>query len=506
MNKDFKRPDFDSDEQEILSLLKNIHSEEAPAPAPSAVTDPVKNRPQVSDDSDTKWLLPLAETPPPKSEKPKKVARPAPPTEVSNSSESASTVTASEQVKALLKGLLPMKGDPRRELIRKTALLLSLAVFLCSLGMLLHYMVLEPRSVQNDSAHYADLYYDNRGNEDHRGENTYPVGMQANFKRLYDINPDIAGWLSYQSADSDPFMKIDLPVVYCGDNDTYLTRAFDGSKSRSGTLFFDAANPISPNKKNKVNIIYGHNMASGLMFAPLNRLISNVYYARSASTLTMNTLYDNGQYQVFAVVVLDEDADDQHYFNYLRTSFTDDADFLNYIQQVRARSLYDYPVSVKEDDQILVLSTCTNRSQVKVKNGRLAVFARRTVTTGSNTEDARIEKNEDVIMPYAWYTAQNLTPHPYYDGTPDNGQTTETTDSTASTTVESTTATTDEELGGRTHSLATTANTKTQNTGTDTKTDETGTTDNKAAVTETGTAPSSDAVTTQTTAAQEDPV
>ncbi len=499
MNKDLERPDFDTDEQEILSLLKNILPEEPSAdPIPAEKTDMAED-PAEEELSDTRWLSPLAETLPeaPKPPKPEEKAPVQPP----QPEPPAVSYPVSAQLRQIGKRLWPMKGDPRPELIRKTALLLSLAVFLCSLAVLLHYMVLEPRSVQNDGAHYADLYYDTRGNENNKSETDYPYGMQANFRQLYDINPDIAGWLSFHSTDSNQFMKIDLPVVHCGDNETYLTRAFDGSKSRSGTLFFDAATTISANKNSRVSIIYGHNMASGLMLAPLNRLISNVYYARSASTFSMNTLYRNGQYQVFAVVLLDENADDQHYFNYLRTAFTGDEDFVNYLNQVRARSLYNYPVPVDEDDEIVVLSTCTNRSQAKVKNGRLAVFARRVVTTGGgNTDTSLIEKNEDVIMPYAWYTAQNLTPHPYYAGAADTEETTKTTGSTTS--AQSTTTTTEQELGGRTHSLATTTNTKTQKTGAGTNVTDT----NATEVTGTETTVPTDTAATQTTATQEDPV
>ncbi len=511
MNKDFERPDFDSDEQEILSLLKNIHPEEEPPVDPHASSESSVEEERAEEElSDTRWLLPLAETLPEPSEKPRKAARdtvpeePQPEDPAPTPAAHAATLPPVDQLRQLLKRLLPMKGDPRPELIRKTALILSLAVFLCSIMMLLQYMVLEPRSVQNDGDRYADLYYDVSGNENHQTESDYPDGMQASFRRLYDINPDIAGWLSYRSTDGDQFMQIELPVVYGGDNETYLTRAFDGSKSRSGTLFFDAGTPISSEKRNKVNIIYGHNMASGLMFAPLNKLINHVYYARSAPTITMNTLYDSSQYQVFAVLVLDEDAADEHYFNYLRTSFASDEDFLNYVHRVRARSLYNYPVSVKANDEILVLSTCTNRSQVKVKNGRLAVFARRVSTGGNgNTDTTLIEKNEDVIMPYAWYTAQNLTPHPYYGGASDTG---ETTTATTATTAEATT-TTEEASSGRTRSRATTTNTKTKKTGTGTEANVTETTGTGTAATETETTTPTDTATTPSaTAAQEDPV
>ncbi len=323
-----------------------------------------------------------------------------------------------------LRGIFPHKGDPKGEIARKCIFLVSLIIFITSLGFLCYYMVLEPQQVNSQNEHYADLYNDTVGNENITvdSENTtiedpiqYPEGMQASFKQLYAINEDVAGWLSYTSSDADTFLNINLPVVHCDNNDKYLDHGFDGTKSRSGTLFFDASNTFEQGTVNKVNIIYGHNMASGTMLAPLNKLIGSVYRVRSAPVISLDTLYDSHKYQVFAVIVCDEDAASDKHFGYLRTSFADDADFLSYVGELRARSLFDYPIEIAADDDLLILSTCTNKSQVKIPNGRLAVIARR-IQEGENPsiDTTRITKNDDVIMPYAWYTAQDLTPHAFY--------------------------------------------------------------------------------------------
>jgi hypothetical protein len=132
--------------------------------------------------------------------------------------------------------------------------------------------------------------------------------------------------------------------------------------------------------------------------------------------MTMNTLFANGHYKVFAVVITDESAQ-QHYFNVRRTQFTDEEDFLNYIENLRARSLFDYPVDVQAGDELLLLSTCTVPSSAKIDDGRLTVIARK-VRSGESTavNTSAIVKNDDVIMPYAWYTLQNKQPHAYYKG------------------------------------------------------------------------------------------
>lgn len=366
--------------------------------------------------------------------------------------------------------LIPKKGDETSEIVRKCVFLLSLAVFICSLCFLLYYMVLEPGEVTKENEYYVSLYNDTEGNKD-TVTNEETKSIKPSFRQLYEINKDVAGWLSYNSADSDRFMKINLPVVWCGDNDTYLTRGFDGKYSRSGTLFFEQSNTFKEGISNKVTIIYGHNMASGAMFAPLNKIIGNVYRARAASVMTMDTLYESNQYKVFAVIVSDESADPAHRFGYLRTAFADENDFMTYVNELRARSLFDYPVDVQPSDELLILSTCTNKSQVKVDNGRFAVIARR-VREGENvtTDTAKIVKNDDAIMPYAWYTAQGLTPHAFYtqsdyelptaDTTGNNTTTGSTTDTTTDVTTDTTTdGTTDATTNGTT--TVTTTNTNT---------------------------------------------
>lgn len=465
---------FEATEQTILALLQELQSESAPQPAEDAADAAAEEETQTAlplspdgetgdipavlfqtlldddtDISDTADEAPEEAPPaPPKKRRHAAVGRKPDADRVDGDAASVQPTAAKGSFARIVGALFPQKGDPVSEIVRKCVFLISLLVFLCASGFLLYYMVLEPRSVQNDTNRYEKLYTDTADIEETTSGYDYPTGMQATFRRLYDVNHDIAGWLSYTSNDSGKFLNINQPVVHCDNNDTYLTHAFDGSKSRSGTLFFDKSNTIEKDVSNRVSIIYGHNMASGMMFAKLNKLLGNVYYARSAPLIGLNTLYENNQYKVFAVIINDEGADAERYFGYLRTSFADDNDFMNYVAELRARSLYDYPVDVGADDELLILSTCTAKSQAKVDNGRMAVIARR-VRADEDTQvnTASITDNTDVIMPYAWYTAQGLTPHAFYTQTdyhlPDAAAAT-TASTTAATTVATTTAATDD--------------------------------------------------------------
>ena len=94
--------------------------------------------------------------------------------------------------------------------------------------------------------------------------------------------------------------------------------------------------------------------------------------------MTMNTIYEQATYKVFAVMVVNNDAADGEPFRYLRTDFTDDNDFLRFVAEIRARSVYDYDsVDVRADDELLMLSTCNGTSQVHFDDGRTVVIARK---------------------------------------------------------------------------------------------------------------------------------
>ncbi len=434
MRNDFSDKDFESTEQEILSLLQQIQNEaKLPKDTEEGVqTDDLFADDEALEDTDPKLSFsdvplifdidePNESTERPSRRKVKKHALLATPAAQAAAAQQLiptpveQSTPKPKKTSSVAHSIFPYKGDSAGEVVRKCIFLISLVAFIGSIAFLTYFMVLEPQQVESDNLYYAELYNDQEGNEKSKDPYDYPAGMQSSFRQLYDINKDVAGWLSYVSSDKDMFLDIDLPVVLCDNNDKYLNHGFDGSKSRSGTLFFDSSNVMDPNVRNKVNIIYGHNMNSGAMFAGLNELVGNVYHARSAPYISLNTLYEKQEYVVFAVIVCDESAEQGRQFGYLRNSFADDTDFINYVNELRARSMFDYPVDVTAEDELLILSTCTNKHQVKLENGRLAVIARRVRDDEKTTIDTTgITKNEDVIMPYAWYTAQDKTPHVFY--------------------------------------------------------------------------------------------
>lgn len=318
-------------------------------------------------------------------------------------------------------GNIPRKEDSTGTKWRKGGFLFSLLVMVVAIIYLVVDLLIIPAQNDRLKNELMGLYHP----EDSQvvvgsNEGDYPNGMLASFKDLYDRNSEVRGWISFHASGSKDFLDIEYPIVYRNVEDTtnpYLKIDFDGNKNRNGTLFFDQSNRLETSRdKNRSLIVYGHNMASGQMFAGLNKFLGSVNNARAGATLTLSTLFREDVYKVFAVVLVDEsDTVKERRYNAWETHFISDVDFLDHVEDARARSLFDYPVDVVAEDQILVLSTCTGKTSAHVKDGRLLVMARRVRDGESATVNTKeIVKNTDVIMPYYWYINQNKQVHQYY--------------------------------------------------------------------------------------------
>ncbi len=312
-----------------------------------------------------------------------------------------------------LRSVIPVVGDSKQEWLRKLAFLLATFVFIGSVAYLIDDMILQPHHTQEVVDTLRDLYYTDLPADSEPKEDTtvYPEGMLEAFRSLYRRNSDIRGWLTFATTGEDLFGgAIDNPVMQTIDNDYYLTHDFMREVDKAGSLYFDYRNDLSADGLNRNLIIYGHNLVSGLMFSRFNLLAkSNLNGARRLTTLTLSTLYEQHTYKVFAVMVVNTNAEEEPVFNYIRTKFTD-KEFAQFINDVRSRSLYEFgDVDVTAEDELLTLSTCSNKRETHLKNGRTVIVARK-LREGEDpsVDTAKTVLNEDVLMPKMWYVAQDL--------------------------------------------------------------------------------------------------
>ncbi len=87
---------------------------------------------------------------------------------------------------------------------------------------------------------------------------------------LNEAYPDAIGWLYI------PNTNISYPVTQGNDNEYYLSHAYDGSSLKAGTIFLDYR--CENRFMNPVNILYGHSMKNGTMFAGVLNFADSIYF------------------------------------------------------------------------------------------------------------------------------------------------------------------------------------------------------------------------------------
>lgn len=296
-----------------------------------------------------------------------------------------------------LTAVFPAKGDPVAEIIRKIVFIGAVVALVITGGTLLsdikgeivqEYVISNKIDKIKDSG-TGHLSVDTINNVVE--EKPY---IRENYIALYAENNDFVGWFNLGGTEK----VIDNPIVQADDNDKYLYHSFDGQYIKSGTLYMDYRCKFDENG-NAPNfmIIYGHNLASGLMFSKITRY----YYERENPdpetyftsfytkypTVHFDTLKENGDYKIFACCMFNTEEEYGEVFNYLRYGkpFESKEDFNSYIINIMDRSVFQTDVDLTYGDEILCMSTCYFPFGMEYENIRMGVFARK-VREGESPE------------------------------------------------------------------------------------------------------------------------
>ncbi len=88
---------------------------------------------------------------------------------------------------------------------------------------------------------------------------TEPYVSPIDFEALWEINPDVIGWIRIEDT------NIDYPILFSEeDNEYYLYRDIYGNDSVYGSIYLDFES--SPDFRGRHSILYGHRMKDGSMF------------------------------------------------------------------------------------------------------------------------------------------------------------------------------------------------------------------------------------------------
>lgn len=197
---------------------------------------------------------------------------------------------------------------------------------------------------------------DNQNDEPEKPDDNEPVETENNYKRitnmelasLLSVNEDVIGELKVNNT------NVDYPVVQTTDNDYYLKHNINRENTANGWIFMDYRNNSMNLDKN--NIIYGHNMYySGVMFGTLHKTANKSWYTNPENQIiTYNTLYENMSFKIFSIYRVPKTND------YLKVFFNTDEEYLEFIDMITKRSIYNFNVPISADSKIITLSTCSN--------------------------------------------------------------------------------------------------------------------------------------------------
>ena len=183
-------------------------------------------------------------------------------------------------------------------------------------------------------------------------------GDNPTLEDLKKLNPDVKAWLQV------PETNIDYPVVQGQDDMEYINKNVYGEFELSGAIFLSCLN--KDDFSDPYNLVYGHNMKNGGMFADVVDFTNKKYFDEHKK----GKLYltdETKKIQFFACMkVTASDTRIYHPDGYRKENLDD---LLNYIREhaVQYREL-----NVTKEDSLIALSTCSEAET----NGRVVLIGK----------------------------------------------------------------------------------------------------------------------------------
>lgn len=227
----------------------------------------------------------------------------------------------------------------------------------------------EPTKTLNIPKEEKVILYDDTEEESDYDEEPTDDGndkpkVQKKYTVVCDNNDDYVGWINV------PDTRIDYPVVLnTEDSEYYLHRNFYKQDSYAGTPFCYFHTDIERPSDNIM--IYGHNMKSGTMFHDLHKFKEKSFY-ENHKTFTFNSIYEDGTYEIMAVLLTDANAGNYEKYTVLDFSEVTYNEFIAYLKE---NSLYetDGIKNAKFGDKLVSLCTCAYHTD----NGRIVLIGRK---------------------------------------------------------------------------------------------------------------------------------
>ena len=177
--------------------------------------------------------------------------------------------------------------------------------------------------------------------------------IDVDYSKTQKINDEIVGWIVVNGT------NINYPFVQHTDNSFYLNHSLDKSYNGAGWVFLDYRNSIEVVNKNM--ILYAHERQDGTMFGSLKNVLTNEWKNNEEnSVISLSTKNGSYLYKIFSVYHIPNNDD------YIQTDFSSDNEYLEFLNKLKERSIYDFDESLILEDHILTLSTCYYTNQEKL--------------------------------------------------------------------------------------------------------------------------------------------
>lgn len=161
--------------------------------------------------------------------------------------------------------------------------------------------------------------------------------------------------LRKQYNNNDIIAYIEIPevigtiVMQGEDNDYYLNHDVNHNYDIKGSVILDYRNTISDRKL----LLYGHSgKEQDLPFLPLKNYTDKSYYDMH-NTIYLYTVEGKKTYKIFSAYIESND------YDYINLNNFNGLTYYEHINKLKSKSLYETGITLKEDDHIIILQTCS---------------------------------------------------------------------------------------------------------------------------------------------------
>jgi sortase B len=210
-------------------------------------------------------------------------------------------------------------------------------------------------------------------------------------KLLKEKYNDLTGWIEIDNT------VVNFPVMQSGnsDPDYYLRRDFKGNYSKYGSIYLDA----SCTDESDVLLLYGHSMSDKRMFYCLLDM-AEPEVLKNSPIIKYDTISGIGDYKIVSIFKTNTRYSHGSPFHYNYIDFDSTEEKMQYIYDCMIRSVVDTGVDIKDDDEFILLSTCS----YEFEDFRTGVLARKVRPDEESSVDINnIKKAESPLYPDVWY-------------------------------------------------------------------------------------------------------